>query len=87
MFIGVIGVVLRRSALIVLFSIELILSAANINLVAFARLFGGPDGQFFAIFIAAIMAAELLVALAIFAVVFRRPLPLPEEKLPAGNKL
>ena len=49
--IGVIGVVTRRNVIIILMSIELILNAVNINLVAFSRLFGDVSGQVFAIFI------------------------------------
>jgi NADH-quinone oxidoreductase subunit K len=73
MTIGVIGAVTRRNSIIRLFSVEVILSAASINLAAFARLFGDATGQLFAILIAVLIAAEILVAVAIFAAVFRRP--------------
>lgn len=72
LFIGVIGAVTRRNVIIRLFSIELILNAANISFMAFARLFADAAGQTFAIFMIAIMVAEILVALAILAAVFRR---------------
>jgi len=71
-FIGVIGAVTRRNVIIILFSIELILNAANINLMAFARLYGDAAGQMVAIFVIATIAAEMLVGLAIIAAVFRR---------------
>src|SRR2546426_12644319 len=61
--IGVIGVVTRRNVIIVLMSIELILNAVNINLVAFSRLFGDVAGQVFAIFIITDAAAEATVGL------------------------
>jgi len=51
--IGVIGVVTRRNVIVVLMSIELILNAVNINLVAFSRLYGDVAGQVFALFIIA----------------------------------
>ena len=61
--IGVIGVVTRRNVIVVLMSIELILNAVNINLVAFSRLYGDVAGQVFALFIIADAAAEAAVAL------------------------
>src|SRR3989442_11440197 len=63
--IGVIGVVTRRNVIIVLMSIELILNAVNINLVAFSRLFGDVAGQVFAIFIITDTAAEATAGLGI----------------------
>ncbi len=59
--IGVVGVLTRRNVIIVLMSIELILNAVNINLVAFSRHFGSVDGQVFAIFIITDAAAEAAV--------------------------
>jgi NADH-quinone oxidoreductase subunit K len=69
--IGVIGVVTRRNVIIILMSIELILNAVNINLVAFSRLFGHMDGQIFAIFIITDAAAEAAVGLGIIIAFFR----------------
>ena len=70
--IGVIGVVTRRNVLIVLMSIELILNAVNINLIAFSRLFGDVAGQVFALFIIADAAAEAAVGLGIIIAFFRK---------------
>jgi NADH-quinone oxidoreductase subunit K len=72
LLIGVIGVITRRNIVIKLFSVELILNAVAINLMAFARMFADAAGQTFALFLIAVMAAEILVALAIVAAVFRR---------------
>jgi NADH-quinone oxidoreductase subunit K len=69
--IGVIGVVTRRNVIIILMSIELILNAVNINLVAFSRLFGDTAGQAFAIFIITDAAAEAAVGLGIMIAFFR----------------
>jgi NADH-quinone oxidoreductase subunit K len=69
--IGVIGVVTRRNVIIILMSIELILNAVNINLVAFSRLFGDVHGQIFAIFIITDAAAEAAVGLGIIIAFFR----------------
>lgn len=69
--IGMCGVLLRRNILIVLMSIELMLNAGNIALVAFSRLWGNLDGQVFAMFVIAVAAAEAAVGLAIVVSIFR----------------
>ena len=55
--IGVFGVIARRNAVMVLMSVELILNAVNLNLIAFALLHGGADGQVFALYVIAVAAA------------------------------
>jgi NADH-quinone oxidoreductase subunit K len=70
--IGVIAVVTRRNAIGVLIGVELILNAANINLVGFSRYAGGLDGQVFALFVIVLAAAEAAVALAIILQLFDR---------------
>ncbi len=67
---GVIGVLTRRNVIIILMSIELILNAVNLNLVAFSRLYN-LHGQVFAIFIIADAAAEAAIALGILIAFFR----------------
>ena len=69
--IGVIGVLTRRNVIVILMSIELILNAVNINLVAFSRVFGDVAGQVFAIFIVTDAAAEAAVGLGIIIAFFR----------------
>ncbi len=69
--IGVIGVLTRRNVIIILMSIELILNAVNINLIAFSRVLGSVDGQVFAIFIITDAAAEAAVGLGIIIAFFR----------------
>jgi NADH-quinone oxidoreductase subunit K len=69
--IGIIGVLTRRNVLIVLMSLELILNAVNINLVAFARHHGSVEGQVFVIFIITVAAAEAAVGLGILLAFFR----------------
>jgi NADH-quinone oxidoreductase subunit K len=69
--IGVIGVLTRRNVIIILMSIELILNAVNINLVAFSRHLGSVDGQIFAIFVITAAAAEAAVGLGIIIAFFR----------------
>jgi NADH-quinone oxidoreductase subunit K len=68
---GVIGVLTRRNLIIVLMSIELILNAVNLNLVAFSRMWGNLNGQVFAIFIIADAAAQAAVGLGILIAFFR----------------
>src|SRR6202162_568447 len=69
--IGIVGVVTRRNDIIILMSVELILNAVNINLVAFSRLVGSVEGQIFAIFIITDAAAEAAVGLGIISAFFR----------------
>ena len=71
--IGIFGALTRRNAIGVLMSIELILNAANINLVAFARHLGSPDGlgQIFALFVIAIAAAGSVVGLVLVIAIYR----------------
>lgn len=69
--IGVYGVLARKNAVLVLMSIELILNAVNINLVAFGAFNGTVTGQVFALFVVAIAAAEVGVGLAIVLLIYR----------------
>jgi NADH:ubiquinone oxidoreductase subunit K len=84
--IGVYGVVARRNGVMVLMSIELILNAVNINLVAFSAMTGAISGQTFALFIIAVAAAEVGVGLAIVLAIFRnyRTVDLDEVDLMKG---
>ncbi|MGK2947371.1 MAG: NADH-quinone oxidoreductase subunit NuoK [Acidimicrobiales bacterium] len=69
--IGVYGVIARRNAVLVLMSIELILNAVNINLVAFGALHGSISGAVFALFVIAVAAAEVGVGLALVLLIYR----------------
>ena len=69
--IGVYGVLARRNGVLVLMSIELILNAVNINLVAFGAYHGQVAGQVFALFTVAVAAAEVGVGLAIVLLIYR----------------
>ena len=70
--IGVVGVLMRRNIIIIFMSIELILNAVNINLVANARQLENLVGQVFVVFVIAVAAAEAAVGLAILLAVYRR---------------
>lgn len=69
--IGAAGMLLRRNLFFVLFSLELLLNAVNVNLVGFARFHEDMVGQNFVIFVMAIAAAEAAVGLAIATVLYR----------------
>ena len=68
---GVYGVLARRNAVLVLMSVELILNAVNINLIAFGAFRNTVVGQVFALFVIAIAAAEVGVGLAIVLIIYR----------------
>jgi len=69
--IGAVGVLVRRNAIVVFMSIELMLNAANLAFVAFARMHGALDGQVIAFFVMVVAAAEVVVGLAILTSIFR----------------
>ena len=71
--VGIYGLVVKRNAIRMLFAIEIIANAANLNLVAFARYFEFPNaaGQVFALFSIAIAAAEVAVGLGIVIIAYR----------------
>ena len=69
--IGATGVLVRRNAIIVFMSVELMLNASNLALVTFARVHGNLDGQVAAFFVMVVAAAEVVVGLAIIMTIFR----------------
>ncbi|WP_435185170.1 NADH-quinone oxidoreductase subunit NuoK [Halobellus sp. EA9] len=69
--IGLFGILTRRNALLFLMSVELMLNAANINLVAFSYVWGNLTGQTFGLFLMAIAAAEVAVGVGIILVLYR----------------
>jgi NADH-quinone oxidoreductase subunit K len=69
--IGLVGVLVRRNALIIFMSIELMLNSANLVFVAFARAMNSIDGQVFVFFVMTVAAAEVAVGLAIIVNLFR----------------
>lgn len=70
--VGVVGVLVRRNALVVLMSIELMLNAANLTFIAFSKYHGNDTGQIAVFFVIAVAAAEAAVGLAIVLALFRR---------------
>jgi NADH-quinone oxidoreductase subunit K len=78
---GALGVMLRRSPLIILLSLEIMLNAANLAFIAFARLHGQLDGQVFALAVMAVAASEVVVGLGLIVALNRRDLELDVDKM------
>ena len=79
--IGALGVLLRRSPLIVLLSLEIMLNGANLALIAFSRHHGHGDGQIFALTVMVVAAAEAVVGLGLIVAVSRHRVELDVDKL------
>ncbi len=69
--IGAIGVMVRRNALVVFMSVEMMLNAANLVMVAFALAWGGLEGQVASFFVMVVAAAEVVIGLSIIVIIFR----------------
>ncbi|MCL1897904.1 MAG: NADH-quinone oxidoreductase subunit NuoK [Micrococcales bacterium] len=69
--IGIVTVLTRRNAILMLMGVELTLNAANLSFVTFARMWGDPNGQLFAFFVMVVAAAEVVVGLPIVVTLFR----------------
>jgi NADH-quinone oxidoreductase subunit K len=69
--IGALGVLIRRNAILIFMAVELMLNAANLAFVAFARAHGNLDGQIFVFFVMTVSAAEVAVGLALIVAIFR----------------
>ena len=74
---------LRRSPLVVLLSLEIMLNSANLALISFARLHGDHDGQIFAVAVMAVAASEVVVGLGIIVAMSRRKLVLDVDRFRA----
>jgi NADH-quinone oxidoreductase subunit K len=79
--IGAAGVLTRRSPLVVLLCLELMLNAANLALIAFARMHGDPDGQIFAVIVMVVAACEVTVGLGLIVAMHRRRLPIDVDEM------
>ena len=79
--IGAAGVLVRRSPLVILLCLELMLNAANLALVAFSRMRGGEDGQVFALIVMVVAACEVTVGLGLIVAMYRRRLPIDVDDL------
>jgi NADH-quinone oxidoreductase subunit K len=79
--IGAGGVLIRRSPLVILLCLELMLNASNLALLAFARALGDQDGHVFALVVMVVAACEVVVGLGLIVAIFRRRLPLNVDDL------
>lgn len=83
--VGLVGVLLRRSPLTILLSLEVMLNSVNLTLVAFSREIGGSDGQVFALVVMGIAAAEVVVGLGLVVAMTRREMVLDTDELRTLN--
>jgi len=79
--VGAAGVLLRRSPLVILLCLELMLNAGNLALVAFARAAGNEEGQVFALVVMVVAACEVVIGLGLIVAMFRRRLALDVDEM------
>jgi NADH-quinone oxidoreductase subunit K len=79
--IGAGGLLIRRSPLVILLCLELMLNASNLALIAFARSHGNEEGQIFALIVMVVAACEVVVGLGLIVAMFRRRLPLNVDEM------
>lgn len=79
--IGAAGVLIRRTPLVVLLCLELMLNGANLALVAFARMNGSAEGQIFALIVMVVAACEVVVGLGLIVAMHRRRLPMDVDEM------
>ena len=75
------GVLVRRNPLVILLCLELMLNAANLALIGFARMWGNGDGQIFALIVMVVAACEVTVGLGLIVAMHRRALPVDVDEL------
>ncbi len=79
--IGAAGVLTRRSPLVILLCLELMLNAGNLALLAFSRMLGNQDGQIFALIVMTVAACEVVIGLGIIVAMYRRRLPIDVDQM------
>jgi NADH-quinone oxidoreductase subunit K len=79
--VGATGILLRRSPVVILLCLELMLNAGNLALIAFSRMVGNEEGQIFALVVMVVAACEVVVGLGLIVAIFRRRLPLDVDEL------
>ena len=77
---GAVGVLVRRSPLVILLCLELMLNSSNLALIAFSRNLGNSEGQVFALIVMVVAAAEVVVGLGLIVAMYRRRLPLDVDE-------
>ena len=79
--IGAVGVLTRRNPLVILLCLELMLNAANLALIGFARMHGDGGGQVFAVIVMVVAACEVTVGLGVIVAMYRRRLPIDADQM------
>jgi NADH:ubiquinone oxidoreductase subunit K len=79
--IGAAGVITRRNPLVILLSLELMLNAGNLALIGFAKMWGNPDGQVFALIVMVVAACEVTVGLGLIVALYRRRIPIDVDQV------
>jgi NADH-quinone oxidoreductase subunit K len=79
--VGAMGILVRRSPVVILLCLEIMLNAGNLSLVAFSKMVGNQQGQIFAIIVMVVAACEVVVGLGLIVAIFRRKLPLDVDEL------
>ena len=79
--IGAGGVLVRRNPLVILLCLELMLNAANLALVTFARMHGNGDGQVFALIVMVVAACEVTIGLGLIVALYRRRIPIDVDEV------
>ncbi len=79
--VGAGGVMLRRSPLVILLCLELMLNAGNLALIAFARMHGNGDGHVFALIVLVVAACEVAIGLGVIVAMHRRGLPIDADEM------
>ncbi len=79
--VGAAGVLTRRNPLVILLCLELMLNAANIALIAFARMWGNGEGQIFAVIVMVVAACEVCIGLGLVVALYRRRLPIDVDEI------
>jgi len=78
---GMIGVLTRRNAIVILMSIELMLNGVNLTFITFSHYLGNIAGQIFAVFIIAVAAGEAAIGLAIIVAIFRQKMTINVDEI------
>jgi NADH:ubiquinone oxidoreductase subunit K len=79
--VGLAGVLSRRNPLVVLLSLELLLNAGNLALVAFSRMWGNADGQIFALIVMVVAACEVVVGLGLIVAMYRNRIAIDVDEM------
>ena len=78
---GAVGILIRRSPMVILLCLELMLNAGNLALVAFSREVGNQQGQIFALIVMVVAACEVVIGLGIIVAMYRRRLPIDVDEM------